>query len=118
MVFTQEIVTLTDNDNSNVNPAIGLTASFIVLAGTHNPTIDAGLTTPLLADLRNYVWYDVNENGFQDASEPGVAGVQVPLYASNGITVVATAVTDGNGAYSFTNLESGTYIVGFSNLPS
>ncbi len=78
MVFTQEIVTLTDNDNSNVNPATGLTASFIVLAGTHNPTIDAGLTTPLLADLRNYVWYDVNGNGFQDASEPSVACVQVP----------------------------------------
>lgn len=40
------------------------------------------------------------------------------MYASNGITVLATVVTDGNGAYSFTNLESRTYIVGFVNLPS
>jgi len=118
MVFTQEVGTPTDNDNSNVNPATGLTASFTVLAGTHNPTIDAGLTTPLVAGLGNYVWHDVNENGFQDANEPGIAGVQVTLYASNGTTVLATAVTDGNGAYSFTNLGAETYIVGFSNLPS
>lgn len=105
------------NDDSNVDPATGRTSTFTLPAGTHNPTIDAGLTTPLLAGLGNYVWHDVNENGLQDAGEPGVAGVLVTLYANDGITILASATTDGNGAYSFTNLAENTYVVGFSELP-
>jgi protocatechuate 3,4-dioxygenase beta subunit len=117
MVFTTQGGNANANDDSNVDPETGLTSSFTVLPGTHNPTIDAGLYTPVLAGLGNYVWHDVNENGLQDGGEPGVAGVLVTLYASDGITVIATATTDGNGAYSFTNLQEGTYIVGFSELP-
>ncbi|MBL7778092.1 MAG: hypothetical protein JNK66_07370, partial [Chitinophagales bacterium] len=117
MVFTQQVGGPSDNNNSNVIPTTGLTASFTVTAGTYNPTIDAGLTTPINAGLGNYVWLDANENGLQDITEPGVAGVVVTLYASDGTTVLATAVTDGNGQYSFTNLTEGNYIVGFSNLP-
>lgn len=104
------------NDDSNVFPD-GTTPAFTVLPGTHNPTIDAGLYTPILSGLGNYVWHDVNENGLQDMSEPGVAGVLVTLYAADGVTVLATAATDGKGAYTFTNLPAGTYILGFSQLP-
>jgi 5-hydroxyisourate hydrolase-like protein (transthyretin family)/protocatechuate 3,4-dioxygenase beta subunit len=118
MVFTQQVGGPTDNNNSNVNPTTGLTASFTVTAGTHNPTIDAGLTTPIAAGLGDYVWYDVNQDGQQTSGEPAIAGVLATLYASDGTTVLATAVTDGNGAYSFTNLPAGTYIVGFSNAPN
>ncbi|MBL7766589.1 MAG: hypothetical protein JNJ58_10875, partial [Chitinophagaceae bacterium] len=117
MVFTQQVGAATDNNNSNVNPLTGQTASFTVAAGTYNPTIDAGLTTPINAGLGNYVWLDVNENGYQDPGEPGVAGVMVTLYDQSGTTVLATAVTDGDGGYSFTGLTEGSYIIGFSNLP-
>jgi uncharacterized surface anchored protein len=117
MEFTQEVGTATDNTNSNADPITGITDAFTVTPGSYNPSIDAGITIPATAGLGNYVWLDVNENGLQEASEPSVAGVVATLYASNGTTVLATAVTDGNGAYSFTNLDEGTYVVGFSNLP-
>ncbi|HMT35555.1 MAG TPA: SdrD B-like domain-containing protein, partial [Chitinophagaceae bacterium] len=118
MVFTQQVGGPFDNNNSNVDPSNGITASFVVVAGTHNPTIDAGLTTPIIAGLGNYVWHDVNINGLQDAGEPGVAGVLVTLDDASGTVVLSSNVTDGNGAYSFTHLVAGTYVVGFSNLPS
>lgn len=114
--FTTQEVNPLSNTGSNANEN-GLTPSFTVLPGTHNPTIDAGLRNPLLSGLGNYVWHDVNENGLQDPTEPGIAGVLVTLYASDGVTVLATASTDGNGAYTFTNLPEGTYIVGFTDLP-
>jgi len=118
MVFTQQTGGPSDGDNSNANPVNGMTAPITVLPGTYNPTIDAGLTTPNSAGLGNLVWHDVNENGLQDVGEPGVAGILVTLYAADGTTILATAVTDGEGDYSFRNLPAGTYIVGFSNLPS
>ncbi len=117
-LFTQQVGNATDNNNSNADPSTGLTANFTLAAGDYNPTIDAGIMPPLTAGLGNYVWYDVNENGTQDATEPGVPGVLATLYAANGTTVIATAVTDGDGGYSFTNLDASTYVVGFSNLPS
>ncbi|MBK8684432.1 MAG: carboxypeptidase regulatory-like domain-containing protein [Bacteroidetes bacterium] len=66
----------------------------------------------------NYVWHDLNENGLQDPTEAPISGVVVTLYASDGTTPLGTAITDGNGAYSFPNLTAGSYIVGFSNLPN
>jgi protocatechuate 3,4-dioxygenase beta subunit len=117
MVFTTQEVDPNSPTGSNVNPTTGLSAPVTLTAGGFNPTIDAGLTTPPTAGLGNYVWNDVDQDGIQDAGEPGVSGVLVTLYASDGTTVLGTAITDGNGAYSFTNLPSGTYVVGFSNLP-
>ncbi|MBP6624310.1 MAG: carboxypeptidase regulatory-like domain-containing protein, partial [Chitinophagaceae bacterium] len=117
MDFTTQESNPISNAGSNANPSTGITPSFTVLAGTHTPSIDAGLFVPLLAGLGNYVWIDANENGLQEANEVPVAGVIVTLYGSDGSTVLATAATDGMGAYSFTNLEAGTYVVGFSNLP-
>lgn len=117
MTFTTQETNPTSNTGSNVNPSTGLTPSFTVTAGTHNPTIDAGLTPIELAGLGNYVWYDNNRDGIQGSTETGVTGTIATLYASNGTTVLAQAITDGNGAYSFTNLDAGDYMVGFSNLP-
>jgi hypothetical protein len=77
-------------------------------------TLDAGYKANPIAGLGNYVWYDINENGLQDASEPGISGVIVSLFESDGSTLIATAITDGNGAYSFPNLPAGSYVVGFT----
>ncbi len=68
--------------------------------------------------LGNYVWLDANEDGIQDPSESGVAGVTVTLYAADGITVIATTTTDSTGYYTFEDLPVGDYIVGFSNFPA
>ncbi len=70
----------------------------------------------------NLVWNDVNNNGLKDSNEPGVAGVFVELLTpgadnavggagGNADTVVATTVTDANGAYSFNLVSQGRYYV-------
>ncbi|MFN8244266.1 MAG: SdrD B-like domain-containing protein [Ferruginibacter sp.] len=81
-----------------------------------NRSLDAGLTTTRAA-LGDKVWLDANGDGVQDATEPGIPGVTVTLYASDGTTVLASAITDANGKYLFTNLNAGSYVVGFGTIP-
>ena len=71
---------------------------------------------PEKASLGNFVWEDLNGNGVQDPSEPGVFGVTVSLYRSDG-TFVGSTTTDGSGYYSFTDLDPGDYYLVFT-LPS
>ncbi len=108
------------NIDSNPNPITGLTSTVTLVAGENNTSLDAGIhaQSSTSASLGNYVWNDVNNNGVQDANEAGVAGVTVTLYAADGVTVIATTITDEFGAYIFNNLTPGSYVVGFSNLPS
>jgi hypothetical protein len=49
----------------------------------------------------DFVWDDLNQNGIQDALEPGVPGIVVNLFSSsNGFsTPIATDSTDVNGNY-------------------
>jgi hypothetical protein len=62
------------------------------------------------SSLGGFVFQDLNLNGVLDAGE-GLAGVTIQLQGVDdlGNTVVLTAVTDGNGAYTFTGLRAGTY---------
>lgn len=68
--------------------------------------------------IGDYVWKDDNINGLQDGSEPAVSGITVTLYGSDGNSVLATTTTDANGYYSFGGLTAGSYVVGFSGLPT
>lgn len=63
------------------------------------------------ANIGNRVWRDLNCNGVQDPSEPGIEGVTVELRKDGAL--VATTTTDANGAYSFSNVAPGTYTVVF-----
>lgn len=54
--------------------------------------------------LGNRVWLDVNANGGQDFSEPGVGGVCVNLYGPDGDLLEQTT-TDSNGYYGFNITE-------------
>ena len=63
------------------------------------------------------VLVDVNGNGVADSNDTnGIAGVTVTLQTTNGM-VLATNVTSASGAYSFTNLMPGNYVVVETNLP-
>ena len=50
------------------------------------------------------VWLDINGDGVQNASEPGIEGVTVSCCDSVG-NVVAVTTTDENGYYYFGNLS-------------
>ena len=83
-----------------------------------NETLDLSLCPAPALKLGNLVWLDVNGNNVKDATEPGVPGATVYLYAdaNNDNTAdgaaIATTTTNANGAYSFSGLAGGNYIVG------
>ncbi len=100
------------NTTTNVTTGTNMSDAVTLTAGETDNTIDAGLYQP--AALGDFVWNDANHNGIQDAGEPGIAGVTVTLYGSNGTTVLGTTTTAADGSYHFTGLAAGTYYVGFS----
>ncbi|MGB5687604.1 MAG: SdrD B-like domain-containing protein, partial [Candidatus Electrothrix sp.] len=71
-------------------------------------SVSDNILTSIIGDT---VWHDVNGDGVQDAGEPGIAGVEVKLYAADGTTLLDTVTTDSSGNYSFVRLSSGDYIV-------
>ncbi len=63
--------------------------------------------------IGNYVWYDPDKDGIQDACEMGIAGVNVSLYQADG-TFVATTTTSADGFYYFTDYEE--HGIGYDTL--
>jgi uncharacterized repeat protein (TIGR01451 family) len=61
------------------------------------------------SSIGDTIFIDANRSGSQDLSEAGISGVTVQLY--QGVTLVATDVTDTSGKYLFENLVPGTYEV-------
>ncbi len=60
---------------------------------------------PAIGDL---VWEDLDADGIQDPGEDGIGDVTVRLFDADGAEL-DTAVTDGDGRYSFRNLWYGEY---------
>ena len=115
-IFTTKNATgSTTANDSNVNTATGLTDA-ITITNANDLTIDAGLkanVTQPTYTIGDFVWNDLNGDGNQDISEPGISGVTVNLLASDGTTVITSTTTDANGKYSF-SVIAGTYYVNFS----
>ena len=76
-------------------------------------TVDFGFYKPCTGSIGDFVWNDLNQNGVQDAGEPGIAGATVTLSGTNlyGMPVNQSFTTLANGAYQFTGLCQGTYSV-------
>lgn len=92
-------------------------------AATNSRDLDASdnsatsTTTVYRPTIGNRVWNDLDRDGIQDASEPGLAGVTVILYNATGAPTTVTQ-TGATGDYSFPNLTYGaTYSVRFFPPP-
>ncbi|MBK8952960.1 MAG: carboxypeptidase regulatory-like domain-containing protein [Chitinophagaceae bacterium] len=115
--FTSSPANQGGDDSKDSDPVAGVVSGINLSAGQTNLTIDAGFQSNQLI-LGNYVWYDKNNNGVQDAGETPIANATVRLYAdANGDSVpdgaaIATTATNASGEYSFTGLTPGNYIVG------
>jgi serine-aspartate repeat-containing protein C/D/E len=72
------------------------------------------------ANIRGYVYEDLNDNGRRDAGENGIGGVEIQLMAIDAIASVAmqSVRTDSDGSYRFSNLPPGRYKVVESSQPS
>ena len=71
-----------------------------------------------LASIGDYLWFDVNGDGVQDASEPPIANVDVIVtylgpdgLPGGGDDEVFVATTDANGLYVVEDLPGGEYLV-------
>ncbi|MDO9226346.1 MAG: SdrD B-like domain-containing protein [Pseudomonadota bacterium] len=115
-VYTGQNLGGDDTLDSDVNAA-GLSQIVTLSSGEHNPTLDAGIYTPV--SIGDKVWEDSNGNGKQDDGEPGVGGVKVTLVNCATNAIVATTTTaDGTGSnpigyYNFAGVPPGTYHVVF-----
>ncbi len=108
----------TNNNNSDANPATGITGIYNLVAGEVDLTADAGLKPYVLGSVGDIVWFDADMNGNRDANEIPVPGVMVTLKNANG-DVIGTTLTNGDGSYLFTNVAPGVgYTITFSKLPS
>ena len=73
----------------------------------------ATIFSEFVADIGNYVWHDVNQNGIQDAGESPLPSVTVSLFDANTNSLIATQLTDINGEYYFRDLPIGDYFLTF-----
>ena len=106
-------------------------------AGVHTVTVTdaAGCTATASVNIGfaangirvgDFIFYDVDQNGFQSPLETGVPNVTVMLIraGTDGIfgnaddVVVQTTTTNSNGKYEFACVTPGTYIIMFSSIPS
>jgi large repetitive protein len=74
------------------------------------------LTLGKFVSIGDYVWNDLNKNGVQDITDPGLSGVVVRLENPDG-SIVNTVLTDAGGKYLFSNVLPGSYILGV-NIPA
>ncbi len=109
--------------NAALSNGLAPTVSSQIRFSSSAGNVDSNTATTTLDSLTlgDRVWNDTSRDGtFQSATESGVNGVVMNLYADNGTTAssfdagdtfVATKTTAGGGLYSFTGLLPGNYIV-------
>jgi large repetitive protein len=105
------VAVFTANVGAGVTPGTYYNQALLQFEGKDIPPRFEAPVTIGGAQIGNTVYRDWNGNGVQDATDGGLPGVTVQLYASNGTTLLASQVTDANGNYLFTGLGAGTYVV-------
>ncbi len=97
--------------------ALNVISGLTVGQGTSNIDNDFVETYSSIAGT---VYVDVNDNGIQDAGEPGIAGASVTLNGTdpNGAITAVTLTTGANGSYLFADLLAGDYVVTEATPPA
>lgn len=107
-------------NGSRPNPTTGFTNTISLGAHEDKTDINAGIVAIKKSSISNFVWNDLNKNGFHDEGEPGVNGVTVELYSSAGVLLATTTTSDLSGDpghYIFDKLDPNDYFVKFIPTP-
>jgi LPXTG-motif cell wall-anchored protein len=110
--------TLVGSGTSGTDSAAGTDTSVnMTNDGDSDMTLDFGFY-PIAVSVGDYVWFDLNADGIQDATEAGIAGVTLSITKTDGSPVtdvvgnaVTTTATNAAGKYLFSNLPPGSYRV-------
>ena len=98
-------------------PVLGLLALVLNL-----PTLAAPSLFPNEPEaIGDLVWYDTDQDGIQDAGEPGVQSIFVEFYDTldcSGMSPYDSDTTDASGIYSITTPITGVGCIQFSNIPA
>jgi SdrD B-like protein len=92
--------------SATLNGGNNNTVDIVFQNNTTTITLSCGVSCS--GSIGDFVWQDLNQNGIQDAGEPGIPGVTVNLFKG---VLIATMVTDANGLYLFSGLCAGDYTV-------
>jgi SdrD B-like domain/SprB repeat/Secretion system C-terminal sorting domain len=120
------------SNNEMTATAVNLAAGTytVTVTGTNGCTATASVTigqTNNGITIGDYVWYDNDQDGFQNPLETsGVSGVTVMLMrpGTDGIfntaddVMVGSTTTNAAGLYQFTCVTPGQYILKFTGIPS
>ena len=94
--------------DSDINMGTGQTPVITLDDNECVSNVDAGFFRT--ASIGDQVWYDHDCDGIRDANEPGADNVRVELRGEDD-EILASTVTNPDGAYSFVNLPPGLYYV-------
>jgi hypothetical protein len=102
----------------NVSPETTTTYTVTVTDAVGNTVTDAVqiiVEESCTGGLGDFVFEDQNNNGIQDAGEPGINGVSITLSGNDnqGNPVNLNTSSSGNGNYAFSDLQPGTYQLSF-----
>jgi hypothetical protein len=67
--------------------------------------------TPTPVNIGNFVWDDLDQDGTQDAGEPGLSGVTVQLWDTAKTQLLNSALTNASGIYTLVAPTPGNYRV-------
>jgi hypothetical protein len=113
-----------DTADSDINPSgtnLGFTDIISIASNVISiSNVDAGIIlfrtptptrTPTPVNIGNFVWDDFDQDGRQDAGEPGIAGVTVQLWNSNKTALLDQDVTNASGNYTLQSAGPGNFRV-------
>jgi len=97
--FTSQDAGANDSADSDAAVDTGQTDPISLAPGENNDDVDAGIVNDFVT-LGDFVFSDTDQDGVQDAGEPGIAGIVVNLLDKGGVQI-ATTTTDADGRYTF-----------------
>jgi uncharacterized repeat protein (TIGR01451 family) len=110
IVYTVNAQVVENTDDDEIVNTASVTAANVNDPNTANNTsTDTDTVDAALAQLSGFVYLDADNDGVFDANETPLSGVTINLRRNN--AQVSTATTDASGAYSFDDLDPGTYDV-------